>query len=158
MDENCSLNLNINKTIMKINLTKKQYRALLDLVYMGSWMVNAYKEEDYNKEHEKLENHIFSFAKDFGFENFADEKNFPTMDFDNSIQSKIDEYNDEVFWDELINGLCNRDLLNKYGSEKLSKMDWEERFDKKLEFEKKWEKEFEKNGIDRMGVVKGKKK
>ncbi len=55
---------------MKIELTQKQYEALLKIVYLGSWMASSTKDEP-EMEYEKIEQYILSFAKDFKMENFV---------------------------------------------------------------------------------------
>ena len=54
---------------MKINFTKKQYKQLLDLVYLGEWTANSSKEADErNEEYSALFRYICSFAKEFGLD------------------------------------------------------------------------------------------
>ena len=57
---------------MEIKLTKEQYENLLKLVFMGSWMANAFRVKDTVKKFEELEDYIYSFAKDFGLENYVE--------------------------------------------------------------------------------------
>ena len=45
---------------MKIELTEQQYRYLLDLVYIGNWVVNSTRENDRIREYDNLESIIFS--------------------------------------------------------------------------------------------------
>ena len=45
---------------MKIELTEQQYRYLLDLVYIGNWVLNSTREEDRIKEYDQVESLIFS--------------------------------------------------------------------------------------------------
>ena len=47
---------------MKIELTQKQYEALLKIVYLGSWMASSTKDEP-EMEYENIEQRILSFAK-----------------------------------------------------------------------------------------------
>ena len=56
---------------MKINITKKEYRLLLDILSIADWVMNAYQTEDdpRTKPYEDLEQKFLSYAKDFGFEN-----------------------------------------------------------------------------------------
>lgn len=37
---------------MKIELTERQYRYLLDLVYIGNWVLNSTREDDRIKEYD----------------------------------------------------------------------------------------------------------
>ena len=45
---------------MKIELTERQYRYLLDLVYIGNWVLNSTREDDRIQEYDQVESLIFS--------------------------------------------------------------------------------------------------
>ena len=51
---------------MKILFTKKEYRQLLDLVYLGDWVASADREDD-SSPYEALREKIYSYAKEFGY-------------------------------------------------------------------------------------------
>ncbi|MEA2005081.1 MAG: hypothetical protein U9O50_02260 [Acidobacteriota bacterium] len=59
-----------------------------------------------------------------------------------------------MFWDELIDRFAKRDFINKYGQEAIRKMDLEERFGKLQPFINKYEREFEKYGIENLIIKK----
>ena len=40
---------------MKIELTEQQYRYLLDLVYIGNWVINSTRENDRIREYDEVE-------------------------------------------------------------------------------------------------------
>jgi len=150
---------------MKIEFTKKQFKSLLKLAYLGNWMANANRTDDMIKEYEDLEDYIFSFAKDFGFKKYVDDEDadqgkfFPTRLFEeNTDVSKLhEEYDDATFWDEIIDRLTDRDFFRKYGVDKIKKMDRNERWEKLFEFEKKYADEFRKYGIERLEIREAKK-
>lgn len=144
---------------MKINFTKKQFENLLKLVYLGNWMANAYRTDDIIKKYEELENYVFSFAKEFGFAEYVDDeladegKFFPTRVFEETDVNELhDEYDDETFWDEILDRLTDRDFVRKYGIEAIKKMSSEERWEKMGEFEEKYAEEMEKYGIERLEI------
>lgn len=144
---------------MKINFTKKQYEDLVKLVYLGTWMVNAHRTDDRVAKYEELEQYILSFYKNFVMENFIliDEelkRFFPTKEFEEEtdVEQYIDEYNNDIFWEELIDRLARRDFIREYGEENLLKMPWEERFGKEQPFIDKYDEEFEKNGIENLDI------
>jgi len=150
---------------MKIKFTKEQYENLLKLVYLGNWMINAIrsgaKGDEQIEKYNELEQYIFSFAKDAGLERYIEfneryDKFFPTRDFeeDKEIEQYLEDYNDEIFWDELADRLGTRDFIRQYGMEMIEKMDSEERFLKQQEFIIKYEEEFEKNGIENLELLK----
>ena len=45
---------------MKIELTEQQYRYLLDLVYIGNWVMNSTREDDRIQEYDQVESLVFS--------------------------------------------------------------------------------------------------
>ena len=45
---------------MQIELTNKQYRRLLDLVYIGNWVLNATRGDDRIQEYDEVETLVFS--------------------------------------------------------------------------------------------------
>ena len=144
---------------MKINFTKKQYEDLVKLIHLGTWMINAHRTDDIVEKYEDLEQYILSFYKDFGIEKFIEfdkelNKFFPTREFeeDTDVEQYIDEYNNDIFWEELIDRLARRDFIREYGEDKVLKMTWEERFEKEQPFIDKYDEEFEKNGIENLDI------
>jgi len=153
---------------MEVKLTKEQYENLIKLVYLGNWMINAIRSGSEGdpriKKYEDIEQYIFSFAKDVGLEKYIeyDEKFkqfFPTEDFDEDpeMEQYRQDYDNEVFWQELADRLGSRDFLKEYGAEVIRKMDQKERFLREQEFIIKYEEEFEKHGINYLEIVKNKK-
>jgi len=160
---------NMKKTANKIELTKDQFRALLRLVYLGNWLVNANRDGSTNdprlEEYETIEHYVFSFAKRFGFGEYVDDeeaekgKFYPTRLFEEEIdiQKLIEEYDEEIFWDELIDRLGDRDFYRHYSKNEILKMTQEERFEKLYEFIDKWVDEINENGIERLKTNEDKK-
>jgi hypothetical protein len=147
---------------MKIELTQKQYEALLKIVYLGSWMASSTKEEP-EMDYEDIEQYILSFAKDFKMENFVgyDKKlktYYPTEDFENrtDVVEKIEEYNEYTVWEALVLSLSRRDLIKKYGAQKAEQMSDEELLEKEYPLIQKYEEEFREHGFDNL-IVKPKK-
>ena len=73
---------------------------------------------------------------------------------DADIQELIDEYDENTFWDELIDRLGDRDFFRCYSKDEIQKMNRKERFGKLYEFIDKWEDEINENGINRLGINK----
>jgi hypothetical protein len=143
---------------MKIELTQKQYEALLKIVYLGSWMASSTKDEP-EMEYENIEQYILSFAKDFKMENFVgfDKKMksyFPTEEFEDAtdVDEQIDAYNEYTVWEALVLSLSRRDLVKKYGAEKVDKISDEELLEKEYSFIQKYEEEFREHGFDNLYV------
>ncbi|MBC7349732.1 MAG: hypothetical protein H5U05_07145 [Candidatus Aminicenantes bacterium] len=144
---------------MELKLNKEQYEKLLELVYLGNWMVNAYRTDDYLEEYSEVVSNIFSQAEAAGLEGKAvkDEtegKYLPSYDFEESMQDFIGDYDGFCFWEELINRLAERDALKEFGSTPLDKIDLEEFLKKKSAYLRKYEQEVEENGILHFEFVK----
>lgn len=147
---------------MKINLTKKQYWDLLRSLYIADWMANAICDAGMKKDDEikNIRNYIFSFAKEFGYDDFVEysdeyKEYFSTlaMDDESSVRELINRYDEHSTWDEFGSWLGERDFYKKYTPEQIEKMTEEERFIKLMECEIAWETEFETYGIERIGIV-----
>ena len=79
---------------MKIELTEQQYRYLLDLVYIGNWVLNSTREEDRIKEYDQVESLIFSHC----------------IRHRMSKHEAIENYEDVVFYEILAEELALRDM------------------------------------------------
>ena len=47
---------------MNIELSNKEFRHLLDMVYIGNWVLNSTRGDDRFKEYDDLESKIFALA------------------------------------------------------------------------------------------------
>ena len=77
---------------------------------------------------------------------------YPSRKLDEEMRSHWQEYDEDVFWNMLIDGLAERDFGRKYSAENLDTMEWEE-YEKKIEpFLKRYEKEVDEHGLERLEV------
>ena len=151
---------------LSIPLTRAQFLALLKAVYLGNWMANANRDgsrrDPHKKKYEEIENYIFSFAKQFGFNEYVDDKDakkgkfFSTMLFEEGtdVGELTEEYNEENFWDELIHRLGERDFSRRHSTAEIKAMTDEERFMKLHEYINVWADEIDNNGMENMWVLK----
>ena len=144
---------------MKINITNKEYRTLVEALELAGWVLHAHAEEEREdtKQFRELEQKILSFAKDFGMKNEISydsklEEYIPSRQFEENFLKYIDEYNDDTFWEELIERLVKRDLLREEGKEGFENLAFDERFQKEDPIRIKYENEFEHHGIERVFV------
>jgi hypothetical protein len=138
---------------MELKLTKKQYETLMKLVYLGNWVVNGYKKEDKVLDTDHLENYIFAKAGDFGLGNlvFYDEEldgYYPASETEDAWMADFDEFVNDVYWDELMHRLAERDLETRYGRDAVEAMAAEERAKLEQELMDKYFAEFQKNGMN----------
>lgn len=142
---------------MKINFTKRQFRTLLDLVYVGDFIINGIREHDEQiKEYEEIIQYVYSFAKKMGCGNLVKysreyDEYHETREFEESlVYELIEEYDDYVFWEELVSRLAKRDVgkeieeIDDISHDEVVKMLWSR--------EEIYEKEFYKNGLDNIRV------
>ncbi|HEK86219.1 MAG: hypothetical protein ACPLZD_03770 [Candidatus Saccharicenans sp.] len=144
---------------MEIKLSEKQYEKLLDLVYLGNWMINAYRTEDHLDEYAQVVSQIFQQAAEAGMEGKAVKDEIeniylPSYDFEESLVDYIAEYDSFCFWEELINRLAERDAIKEFGTTPIDEIDLEEFLEKKNKYLKKYEQEVEENGIKYLELVK----
>ena len=99
---------------MKIELTEQQFRYLLDLVYIGNWVMNSTRENDRIKEYDEVESLLFGKAADEGMGVVAEVYNgevIPSRAFaDGGIHEAIEQYEDVVFYEILAEELALRDM------------------------------------------------
>ena len=131
---------------MQIELTEKEYRRLLDMVYIGNWILNSTRSSDRFQDYDKVESKIFSYCKDHGMQALIERWNgevVPSRAFsEGGIHEAIMDYEDAVFFDILAEELARRDM--DYAP--ISAQNYDElvaRIDEYME-------EFEQNGTDRL--------
>ncbi len=99
---------------MKLELTKKQYRRLLDMVYIGNWVLNSTRGDDRFADYDEVESLLFSKAGEEGMKSLAElyeGEIIPSRAFvDGGIHEAIMEYENNVFFDILAEDLARRDM------------------------------------------------
>lgn len=99
---------------MKLELTKKQYRRLLDMVYIGNWVLNSTRGDDRFADYDEVESLLFSKAKEEGMKSLAEVYEgevVPSRAFvDGGIHEAIIEYENNIFFDILAEDLARRDM------------------------------------------------
>ena len=99
---------------MKIELTDRQFRYLLDLVYIGNWVINSTRENDRIKEYDQVESLVFSHClsqKMPGLVELYQGELIPSRAFaDGGIHEAIETYEDIVFYEILAEELALRDM------------------------------------------------
>lgn len=99
---------------MKIDLTEKQFRRLLDLVYVGNWVMNSTRGDDRIQEYDDVESAVFAHCLSHGMvplvEAYQGEL-IPSRAFaEGGIHEAIMDYEDSVFFDILAEDLARRDM------------------------------------------------
>jgi hypothetical protein len=133
---------------MNIELTEKEFRRLLDMVYVGNWVLNSIRDDDRFEDYDELEEKIFSLCLQHGMRSLVQRwrgRIYPSRAYEEGgIHEAIADYEDAVFFDILAEELARRDM----DSEHLSPDDVEE-LNTRME---EYISEFEKNGIENIKV------
>jgi cell division protein FtsB len=146
---------------MKINITKKEYQIVLEMLYLSDWVLHAHTEEKAveTKVYEEFEQKILSAANEFGMEDVVEHneksgKRFLNKQFtqNNNMKKHIENFENATFWEELIERLARRDFIKKYGEEAIMQMSISERFEKEMIFHKAYHKEFGDNGLENVKI------
>ena len=99
---------------MTLEFTNKQFRRLLDLVYIGNWILNSTRGEDRFQDYDKVESLLFEKARQEGMGILAETyqgETIPSRPFvEGGIHEAIMEYENNVFFDILAEDLARRDM------------------------------------------------
>lgn len=99
---------------MNIELSKKQFRRLLDLVYIGNWILNSTRGDQRFKDYDDVESLLFARAALEGIPALAElyqGEIIPSKAFvEGGIHEAIAEYENNVFFDILAEDLARRDM------------------------------------------------
>ena len=135
---------------MKLELTTKQYRRLLDMVYIGNWVLNSTRGDDRFRDYDEVESILFEKAAAEGMAVLAEVYEgevVPSRAFvEGGIHEAIIEYENNVFFDILAEDLARRDMEQ----ENVDQNDTIELLNRMEEYMT----EFELNGTDHLSVDK----
>ena len=133
---------------MQIELTEKEFRRLLDMAYIGNWILNSTRGEDRIRDYDEVESLLFGKAADEGMGVVAEVYNgevIPSRAFaEGGIHEAIMDYEDNVFFEILAEDLARRDMddvpIDESNYDELTR-----RIDAYID-------EFERNGTDNIVV------
>ena len=133
---------------MNIDLTEKEFRRLLDLVYIGNWILNSGRGTDRFEDYDLLQEKLFALCPRAGMRSLVQSWQghiFPSQAYaDGGIHEAIADYEDAVFFDILAEELARRDL-GLEDSEPEDYTELQDRMDDYLD-------EFDKNGLSAVSV------
>ena len=133
---------------MELRLTEKQYRRLLDLVYIGNWVLNSARGEDRIRDYDQVESLVFSHCLDHGMTPLVELYNgdvIPSRAFaEGGIHEAIMAYEDVTFFEILAEELALRDLDAERATE--------ENYDEVMDRMEQYMGEFEAHGTDHISV------
>ena len=131
---------------MNIELSKKEFRRLLDLVYIGNWVLNSTRGDDRIPDYDQVESKLFGLCRKENMgslvENWKGE-DVPSQAFsDGGIHEAIMDYEDTVFFEILAEELARRDMDYEPVSQ--------ENYDELVSRMDDYIAEFEANGTDHL--------
>ena len=99
---------------MQIELTSKEFRTLLDMVYIGNWVLNSTRGEDRFQIYDDMESKLFALARENGMKVLAqdwEDTVVPSKAYaEGGIHEAIAYYEDNVFYQILAEELSRRDM------------------------------------------------
>jgi hypothetical protein len=140
--------------VVKLELTTEEFRKLVELAYLGEWMVNAQHDPEFEDEaagavlQKLLRAHpLPQIDKDDETGDYFMKSGWTERLYDEYIL----DYDDHTFWDELTERLAQRDLARERGVA----ADQLDRDDDLLELrpiEERYRAELEEHGLDRLDI------
>ena len=133
---------------MELHLTEKQYRRLLDLVYIGNWVLNSTRGDDRIRQYDEVESQVFAHCLDHGMAKLVELYNgelIPSRAFaEGGIHEAIFAYEDITFFEILAEELALRDLDTDRATA--------ENYDEVMARMEQYMGEFEAHGTDHISV------
>ena len=134
--------------MMEIKLSEKQFRRLLDLVYIGNWVLNSTRGDDRIRQYDEVESLIFSHCLSHGMSSLTElyeGELIPSRAFaEGGIHEAIMAYEDVTFFEILAQELALRDMDDPPITP--------ENYDEIMERMGVYLMEFEQNGTDNISV------
>ena len=133
---------------MEIKLTQQQFRRLLDLVYIGNWVLNSTRGDDRIRQYDQVESLIFSHCLNHGMASLTElyeGELIPSRAFaEGGIHEAIMAYEDVTFFEILAQEMALRDMDDPPITP--------ENYDEVMERMGVYLMEFEQNGTDNISV------
>ena len=126
---------------MQIELTNKEFRRLLDLVYIGNWVLNSTRGYDRFADYDNLESKLFALSP--ALSELWNGTVVPSRAFaEGGIHEAIAYYEDNVFYEILAEELSRRDMDYQEINE--------ENYDEILNRMQQYMEVFQISGVDRL--------
>ncbi len=151
---------------MKASFTAKEYRQLLELVHLGMWTVTAYQGEDTAaaKRYFALDQRLMEMATAMGCADLIEERAdgtlqpSPKLAEDDRVREIQSEFQNDVFWHELVQRLADRDLAGEQTKRTMETPGVEpppSRDEHLKRIEDRYWAEFEKNDLAHVVLLRG---
>ena len=133
---------------MNIELSEREFRRLLDMIYIGNWILNSTRGDDRFEDYDLLQEKLFALCSSHGMRALAESWQghiFPSRAYEEGgIHEAIADYEDAVFYNILAEELARRDL----GLETTDPEDFTELQNRMEDYMA----EFDKNGLNTINI------
>ena len=157
---------------MKLQLTPKEYRRILQMLYIADHVLNGRRDDEPVGLRLKCEEALQGFlgyAESFGCADLVDQPDEAVFNFTEAmpeepgVSEAINDYDEDTFWQELVTRLAERDYERNNGRPAVPDPEGapettEQREDREAELkalEEGYWKEFEAVGVKNLEVIKG---
>lgn len=149
---------------MKIELGKRDYRALLTVLEIAGAVLHTYRDEDAPETAplRALQQKLLALAEPFGCGELVEYDPDSDLwlfsgdagDTSDALQF-LEEFESDSFWDQLCDRLVERDLLRQLGEAACRRLDPEELDEREQPYRTLYADEFMRHGIDRLEILPG---
>ncbi len=131
---------------MQLELSNREFRLLLDMVYIGNWILNSTRGDDRFADYDNLESKLFAKCRECGMGVLAEPWEgtiIPSKAYEEGgIHEAIAYYEDNVFYEILAEELSRRDM-------DYAQID-EENYDEIISRMNRYMSEFQDSGIEHL--------
>ncbi len=147
---------------MKLELDRQEYLTMLTVVQIADWILHASGGDapDEPEDFRALEQKILAQAKEAGCESLVERDEAIgrwvfSREFENTSlgAAYVQQYEDDVFWDWLVQRLTERDLVRKLGEEAYMKLGPVELAKREGPYFDMYDHEIQENGLERLEIV-----
>ena len=147
---------------MKVSFTQKEFSRLLELVHLGLTVAGSRPDDPATmpERYSDLAQKVFGLAEPFGCADMVEVdvngQYFPNEKITEGVANeKLANFHEDVFWNELVMRLAERDLRSELGATKLSDELTEDEEERLSALEDSYWREFETKGVDHLVLLRG---
>lgn len=147
---------------MKLDLNRRDYLALLAVLEIADWVINAYRSDESPETApmRALEQKMLALAEQFGcgelVEYDAQDRRWSlSREYDETSDALqyLQEFENDNFWEQLSDRLVERDLRRQLGEAAYKRLDPEELDEKEEPYRTLYSEEFLTHGVDRLEIL-----
>jgi hypothetical protein len=142
---------------MKIELTPEELEKLLAYTFVGYQVIAGNKDLRHEMaiEDQDFVNELYAQAYNEGCDlvEFFDGEFVPTEDFEDALMAEIEEYEEDITFENVTDWLAQRDIADDYSAEEIEAMTDDE-FDELVEdYGEAYAEEFSEFGLENLHLV-----